>query len=243
MALPKIDIPTYTLKLPSTGEELVVRPFLVKEEKLLLLAAESKDEEEIIRTTKQIITNCVISGDIDVDKLPFFDIDYLFIALRAKSIGESVDMRYTCNGIDEETGNQCGNKFDAKIDIGNVEVIYYNGTEKEIALSGGVKLYMKYPTYALMKAVAVENMPIEKKIVIMSGSIEKIVEKSSVYTSKDFTRDELKVFIEGLTQEDFKKLEKFVDAFPSFVVLSESKCNKCGFDHKIRYDDFSSFFF
>ena len=107
--LPKIDVPTYTLKLPSSEQELTVRPFLVKEEKLLLMAVKSDDPQEIIRTTKQVINNCIISPEINVDTLPFFDIDYLFIALRAKSIGETIELNFICQNKVEDT--KCGGKL------------------------------------------------------------------------------------------------------------------------------------
>lgn len=242
MALPKIQTPTYELKLPSNGKEILVRPFLVKEEKLLLMAAESKDEEEIIRTTKQVINNCLISGEVDIEKLPFFDIDYLFIALRAKSIGENLDLKFNCQAMQPD-GTVCGNAFDAKIDISNVELLKKDDVEKDINLSPSLRIKMKYPTYALMKSISMDDIPIERKIVVISNCIDQIIEKDKVYTQKDFTKKEVKSFVEGMTQEQFKKLEYFVDNFPTFVINSKAKCGKCGFEHGIQYDDFTSFFF
>src|SRR5688572_15681983 len=118
----KPPVPEYTLTIPSTGQPIKVRPFLVGEERLLLMALEAGDANSIINTTKQIIKSCIVDEDIDidVDKLPFFDIDYLFIALRAKSIGEAIDITYTCNADHE--GEHCGSSFPAKIDISNVRV-------------------------------------------------------------------------------------------------------------------------
>ena len=112
MTLPKIDVPTYDVTLPSSGKEIRIRPFLVKEEKLLLMAVESKDSENIIKTTKQVINNCIVSGDIDLDKIPFFDVDYLFIALRAKSIGEKIEVNYRCNN--NVGGQPCNGVFNVE---------------------------------------------------------------------------------------------------------------------------------
>ena len=109
MALPKISVPTYDLTIPSTKEKIKVRPFSVKEEKLLLIALESENMGEIASTVKQVINNCIIKGEVDVDKLPFFDIDYMFIFLRAKSIGESVEVKMTCNNVVD--GEKCGEIF------------------------------------------------------------------------------------------------------------------------------------
>ena len=117
--LPKIDLPTYDLKLPSNGKEVTFRPFLVKEEKLLLMAAKSNDANEIIKTTKQVINNCIIEpSDLNVDTLPFFDVDCLFIAMRAKSVGESIKVNFVCQNSVENA--KCGGKFEIAIDISNV---------------------------------------------------------------------------------------------------------------------------
>ena len=138
MPLPKLDVPLYQIKIPSTGKEITIRPFLVKEEKLLLIAAQSKDQAEIINTTKQIINNCIVDGDVNVETLPFFDIDYIFIALRAKSVGESIDINFTCNNVIED-GEACGSRFTAKIDITNCEIVKNENIKQEITLSGSLR--------------------------------------------------------------------------------------------------------
>ena len=242
MPLPKIDVPTYELKIPSSGKEITIRPFLVKEEKLLFIAAASKDDHEIIKTTKQIINNCVVEGNVDVNTLPFFDIDYIFIALRAKSIGEAIEVKFNCNNITDE-GITCDNKFSTKIDIANCSIVKTEGISNDIVLSGSLKIKMKYPSYSMMKAIDENDLNLEKKIKIIAHSIDQILDKDKVYTNKDFTQEELITYIEGLTQEQFKKLEVFVDNFPTFVINAEAKCNRCGYDHNIKYNDFSSFFF
>lgn len=240
--IPKVDLPIYELTLPSNGKKIRIRPFIVKEEKLLLMAVESNDEKTIIDTTKQILNNCVIDGqDFNIDKLPFFDIDYLFIALRAKSIGESVDINYTCNNI-TGSGNRCGNVFPAKIDVSNCSVIRDDTISKDIHLSGKMLVKMKYPNYTTMKLILENDNIINKKINIIAGSIEMIQDGDNVYTSKDFTKQEVIEFVENLTQEQYRKLEYFVDNFPSFVITSQATCDACGYTHKLEYKDFASFF-
>ena len=240
--IPKVDLPIYELNLPSNGKKIRIRPFIVKEEKLLLMAVESNDEKTIIDTTKQILNNCVIDGqDFNIDKLPFFDIDYLFIALRAKSIGESVDINYTCNNI-TGSGNRCGNVFPAKIDVSNCSVIRDDTISKDIQLSGKMLVKMKYPNYTTMKLILENDNVINKKINIIAGSIEMIQDGDNVYTSKDFTKQEVIEFVENLTQEQYRKLEYFVDNFPSFVITSQATCDACGYTHKLEYKDFASFF-
>lgn len=242
--LPKIDVPTYELKLPSTGQEITVRPFLVKEEKLLLMAAESDDTEEIVRTTKQVINNCILTDNINVNNLPFFDVDYLFIALRAKSIGETIELQFTCNAITEE-GKECGTVFDAEADITDVGVEYYGDftKDKKISLDSTTFVKMRYPSYSVMKDIGDDQSLIDNKIDVLIHCIDQIIKDDKVYSNKDYTKEELKEFIEGLTEEKFRKLEKFIDNLPSFYVKIEKNCPKCNYKHNIKYKDFQSFFY
>lgn len=240
--LPTIDLPTYKLKLPSNGKEITIRPFLVREEKLLLMALESGDEREIIDTTKQIVNNCIVDGDVDVNKLPFFDVDYLFIALRAKSVGESVEIKFTCNAFSAAKGDRCGHVFPAKIDVANCSVIKRDDIPMDIRLNDKVSVRMKYPSYTTMKMILNDDNVIEKKISIMVGSIEHIMDGENIMTPKDFTSEDLFDFIESLTQEQYRKLENFVDNLPSFIIQTEAVCEACGYQHYLEYKEFASFF-
>ena len=241
MDLPKIDLPIYELKLPSSGKEIKVRPFIVKEEKLLLMAVESNDANEIINTTKQVITNCIVEGNVNINHLPFFDVDYLFIALRAKSIGESIPMNMRCLNILED-GNECGAFFDVDIDISNVDINVNESIKNEIVVDGGVTVKMKYPTYSLMKMINEKDSMLTNKIKVIVNSIDMIVKGQKVYSTRDMTEAEITSFIEGLTRKNFQKLEQFVDNFPSFFVTAEHTCENCGYHHKLRYTDFTDFF-
>lgn len=240
MTIPKVDVPIYELTIPSTGKEVRVRPFIVKEEKLLLMAAETNDSDEIIKTTKQVITNCLIDDDIKVDNLPFFDVDYLFIALRAKSIGETVEMRFTCNN--EVDGHRCGTVFDTNLDIAKAVIDKNDSIPNVCDLGSGVTVKMKYPNYSLMKSINDNMNVIDKKVLIIANCIDQIVRKDKVYTAKDFSKQELTEFVEGLTKENYDKLEMFIDNFPGFVVRLEETCPGCGFTHRMNYRDFTSFF-
>jgi hypothetical protein len=239
--LPKIDLPTYELKLPSNGKEVRFRPFLVKEEKLLLMAAKSNDANEIIKTTKQVINNCLLDNDVNVDTLPFFDVDCLFIAMRAKSIGESIEVNYVCQSAKED-GTPCGSKFPVNIDISNAEVDKDENIKSEIRFSDNLIFYMKYPGYSIVKVLNDNDDSFEKKIKIIMASIDKIFNKDQYYSTKDFSTEELQSFIEGLTQEQFNKLSEFTSNFPSFYVKGKGKCIKCGKEHTVRYKDFVRFF-
>lgn len=238
MPLPKIELPTYEITLPSDDKSIIVRPFSVKEEKLLLMALESKNMDDVVRTTKQVINNCVVSGDVNVDKLPFFDIDYLFIFLRAKSVGEHVEVKLTCNNVVE--GNTCGNIFSAQMDVSNIEIERPDDVSDDISLSKTVSVKMKYPSYGAMKRL--EENETDYKTSLISGSIDYIMDEKGKHLAKESTKEELKEFVEGLTEENYKKMEYFVDNTPKFMVKLEAKCTKCGYDHKVRYSDFLDFF-
>lgn len=240
MTIPKIDVPIYDITLPSNGKTIKIRPFVVKEEKLLLMAIESKDNENIIKTTKQVINNCIISGDLDLEKMPFFDVDYLFIALRAKSIGENIETSYVCNNMVD--GNKCGGVFEAVIDISNCVIEKKDDITMDISISGKISIKMKYPSYSIMKMITGNESNFQKKIRIISSCIDRIANGDQTYSSKDFSKEELIEFIEGLTSEQFVKLEAFVDNLPSFVIESGGTCPKCGFEHKVKYTDFTRFF-
>jgi hypothetical protein len=240
MTLPKIDVPIYDITLPSNGKTVKIRPFLVKEEKLLLMAVESKDNENIIKTTKQVINNCIISGDIDLEKMPFFDVDYLFIALRAKSLGEKIETSYVCNNIVND--QKCGGIFETDIDISNCVIEKNDDIVMDIQLSGKLSIKMKYPSYSIMKMITGNESNFQKKIRIISSCIERVTNGDKIYSSKDFSKEELVDFIEGLTSEQFVKLENFVDNLPSFAIESGGVCPKCGFEHKVKYTDFTRFF-
>lgn len=238
--LPKIDLPTFEIKLPSNGQEVQFRPFLVKEEKLLLMAAKSNDTNEILKTTKQVINNCILSDNVNVDTLPFFDIDCLFIAMRAKSVGESIDVNYVCqNTVD---GEKCGGRFPVKIDISNVEVEKNDDIKAEIKFNDNLIFYMKYPTYSIVKLLNADDDSLEKKIKIIAASVDKIFVDGQFHTNKDIAPEELQSFIENLTQEQFNKLSEFTSNFPTFFVKAEGTCDKCGKTHTVRYKDFMRFF-
>lgn len=237
--LPKIELPTYELKLPSTGKVITVRPFVVKEEKLLLMALESGEEEDIIQTTKQIVNNCIMSK-IKIDDLPFFDMDYIFIFLRAKSVGDSIDIKFTCNN--EINNAPCGEIFTAKIDITNYKVVKDDSINSTINISGKLSIKMKYPSYSKMRQLAADEDYVNYKDKLITECIDMVIDGDKVHTKKDYTPEEFIEFIGNLPRQKYSRLEEFVDNFPNFVVTTEAICPKCKFNHKLEYSDFTSFF-
>lgn len=240
MPLPKIDLPTYELTIPMTDKTIIVRPFSVKEEKLLLMAMESKDPDEITKTVKQVITNCIIKGDFAIDKLPFFVIDHVFVFLRAKSIGESIEVNLTCNNT-LENGEVCNNVFPAMMDISNCEVAIPEGFSDDIKLDSNKGVKMRYPNYATMKRIEAGS-EIDQISNTIVNSIDYIWDENGQYSWKDYSKEELKEFVESLTEVNYKKLQAFTENLPTFLVKLEATCNKCGFHHTVRYSDFYDFF-
>lgn len=237
MELPKVSTPIVELRLPSTNKTVKVRPFLVKEEKLLLMAAESKDINEIISTTKQVINNCILD-DTKVDDLPFFDIDYLFIALRAKSIGENIEMNYTCNNM--VNGSRCGGVFPVQLDIQNISVTE-NPINSKVFITDTIGVKFKYPSYSAMKTLPEDDV-YQKNIRMIYACIEYVFDGDKVYSSKDMTFEDFEKFIENFTQEQYGRLEQWTQNFPTFYIEKKQHCPKCGFEHNIKYKDFTNFF-
>lgn len=235
MTLPTIEYPIIDLPIPSKGIKVKARPFTVKEEKLLLIAATGKDQSEIIRTTYQVINNCLIDK-IDVEELPFFDIDLMFITLRSKSISEKIEMEFRCRNKKED-GNNCGAVFPVELDLSETTL---SGalTDGKIELSSKLGVKLKYPSYATMKRATTLNEEIE----LILASIEYIYTDTEIYSSKDYTKEQYKDFLEKLTGDQYNKLSDWVSNFPTFQIRTEAVCPSCGFNHKIKYSDFTSFF-
>jgi hypothetical protein len=240
MKIPKISVPIYTVKLPSSGKQIRIRPFLVKEEKLLLIAAQTKDINEIVSATKQVINNCLIDNNVSVDTLPFFDVDYLIVALRAKSIGETIPVKFLCNNVVD--GEKCGHSFPVDIDISKASIVKDESIKPEIWLTEDMGVKMKYPKYSVMKTIMSNESDFDRMIRIIGASIDSIFDKTENYSTKEMSREEVHEFIEGLTKVQFAQLENFVKNFPEFECKVQHQCEKCSFNHNINYNNFDSFF-
>ena len=247
MGLPTIAVPEYTLTIPSTKKEVKYRPFLVKEEKILLLAMESEKTEEIITATQTIIENCVY-GDINVKEMPTFDIEYIFLQLRAKAKGEVLDLKYKCP--------KCELEIPIEINIDDIKVIH-KGKEhtKDIKITEDLGVMMKYPNLSLQSKIAQaaeEKSEIEGLFETMTACIDYIYDKETTYPSKDHTEKEMVDFLESLTDEQFQKLSKFFETSPALRHEVELHCKhkspkskgkkECGYKEKITLEGLNSFF-
>jgi len=239
--LPKLDVPYYELELPSTKRIVKYRPFLVKEEKILLMASESNEESEYVKAAKQILTNCILDEDIDVGQLPPFDVEYLFLNLRAKSVNEISEMHYTCNNIisDGDASKTCGHEMKLSINLTEIQVEMPENHSTRIELTDKIGIQMKYPD--LNSALGSVNT-LDEAMNLIVKSIDFIWDEDEVYSAKDKSEEELLEFIDGLTPTQFKKIEEFFEKSPKLKKDFELKCSKCGFVHTISLNGLSDFF-
>ena len=239
MALPKISIPTFEMTIPSTEQKVKYRPFLVKEEKLLLMAMEGKDQKEMANALKQTINNCCID-DIDVNTLASFDLEYFFLLLRAKSIGETIDLTYNCQNMKGKT--ECDNVLEFSINIDDVKVTKDPEHTNKINLTDTVGIMMKYPALETMLDQEFDSNNVDDILKVIMGCMESIYDDTSVYKMKDTDKAETTEFLEGLTQDQFTKIRAFFDTMPKIRYEDTLNCNKCKKDNKVEIEGMQNFF-
>ena len=207
MSLPTIEVQTHELTLPSANVQVKYRPFLVKEEKVLLQALESNDDVEIKNAIKDIVSTCTF-GQIDASKLPTFDLEYVFLQVRSKSVGEVAKIRLLCPD-DKET------YVTKEIDLSKVEVQVDEEHTNEIKISDKIKMIMKYPTIDTVDPKTnVKGMKTQQVFDMITGCIHSIIDGEKEHFVKDYTKDELNKFIESLDRKSFDNLNKFFETMP-----------------------------
>lgn len=241
--LPKIDVPIYETKLISNGQTIRYRPFLVKEQKLFLMAAESDDVNDTINAIKQVIQNCVLD-DIDVENMATFDIEHLFIQLRARSVGEVVQLNYNCNNKvkDEEGEKICGGKVQFDLNVLEIQPTKNPEHSSKIAINDKMGIVMKYPTFKTVNKLDVNSNDMEQILDVIIGCIDYIYDDEKLYYAKDSSKQELVEFIENLTQTELEKIQKFFDTLPKFKKDLHFKCGKCGYEEDILVEGIQNFF-
>ena len=245
--LPKNTTPIYTIDLPLSKKSIRYRPFLVKEEKLLLIAMEANDETSILNTIKQIINNCSLD-ELDVDELPIVDIEYFFLHLRARSVGEIIELNYKCNNDVETTNTEgekifkkCNNIVPVNINILNINPTVDPAHTSKIDLGNNLGMVLKYPTISMLN-MNTNNTEIDQTIKIIIECIEYIYDKDNIYYRKDTPNNELVEFIDTLNNTQFNKIKQFFDTIPKIIANVDFKCKKCGYNDKIVVEGLQSFF-
>jgi hypothetical protein len=241
MPLPKIATPTYELILPSNKKKISYRPFLVKEEKILILAMESGNPDEITRAVKDVLKECVLTRGIKIDTLPSFDIEYLFLNIRAKSVGEAVELIVTCPD-DGETQVEC------TIDIRDIEVKFPKEHSSEIKVDDSIMVKMKYPS---LQEFIDNNFnfnttdskeTINKSFEIVASCVDMVYTKDESWSASDVTKKELVEWLETFDGIQFKEIEKFFDTMPKLTHVLTVKNPNTGKDNEVVLEGLSSFF-
>ena len=241
MPLPKIATPTYELVLPSTGKTIKYRPFLVKEEKILILALESQSTKEITNAIKQVLKDCIITKGIKVEELPTFDIEYIFLNVRGKSVGESLDLIITC-GDDGET------QVPVTVFIDQIKVEEDPEHKRDIQLDTDLVLRMKYPSLdQFIKtnfdfSAEQSSSNIERSFDIIISCIDVIFNAEESWSAADSTKKELTDWIETLNSNQFKEVEKFFDTMPRLSHTVKVTNPKTKVESDVTLEGLTSFF-
>ena len=210
MPLPKIATPTYELELPSSGKKIQYRPFLVKEEKLLVLALESEDTKQITTAIKTVIKACIKTRGIKVENLPTFDIEYLFLNIRGKSVGEEIDVNIICPD-DEKT------QVKVTINLDDIECQKIEGHSNKFKLDDNLMMEMKYPSldqFIKSNFDMNESNQMEQSFDLIASCIDKIYNEEEVWASEDCSKKEMSEFLESMNSSQFKNIEKFFETMP-----------------------------
>ena len=236
MTLPIINAPEYSLVIPSTGVEVKYRPFLVKEEKLLLIAQETGDEKALYTAIKNLIHNCC-HGQLDVDTMPLFDVEYVFLQLRAKSVGELADVIVTCPD-DEET------EIKVKIDLNEITVTLPNKDHNKIQLTDDIGIVMAYPNLASVLLTSVDKKKNTSDLMFdtILECIFQIWQGEEVFAATDYTHKEKLDFIESLNHEQFAKIQEFFETMPTVKKEMEITNPNTKVVSKITVEGMNSFF-
>jgi hypothetical protein len=242
--LPKLDIPIYELTLISSGKKIRFRPFLVKEQKLLLMISQGEDNNsETVNVVKQILKNCVVD-DINIDDLPTFDLEYLFLNLRARSVNEIVELRYKCNNIVKDEKNedkQCDSFEKFEIKLLDIKPTKGEGHNNKIQLSENMGIVMKYPTFEMITKLEGKS---EEAILmdLFTDCIDYVYDADNIYKAKDTPKEELVEFIDSMQQKDLEKIQNFFATAPKIKHTIEFKCKKCEYQENIPVEGLQSFF-
>ena len=238
MPLPKIATPTYELELPSTGKTISYRPFLVKEEKLLVLALESEDTKQITNAIKAVLKSCVQTKGIKVEQLPTFDIEFLFLNIRGKSVGETLEVNVICPD-DEET------QVKVKINLDSIEIEKNEDHDNQIKLDDNLMMEMKYPSleeFIKNNFDFKQTNQMDQSFALIGSCIDKIYNEEEVWATADCTKKEVNDFLEQMNSSQFKEIEAFFETMPKLSHTIKIKNPKTKVESDVVLEGLASFF-
>ena len=244
--LPKLDVPMFELVLPLTKKKVKFRPFLVKEEKILLMAMESEDDNATSLAIKQIVNNCLITDNVDIESMPVLDLEYLFLNLRARSIGEIVELQYKCNNkVKDDKGEEqeCGSVIKLPVNLLEIQPVIPETHKNKIEFSPTMGMFMRYPSFKSIENDGTsESTEVERVMNILVKCVESIYDADNIFYAKDIPQEELVEFIENLTREQFVKVQEFFDTMPKISKKLNFGCKKCGYKEDITVEGLQNFF-
>jgi hypothetical protein len=239
MPLPKISTPTYELELPSTGKKIKYRPFLVREEKILIMALESENIKDISGAIVQILNDCILSKGVNVSELSTFDIEYLFLNVRAKSVGETIEVNVTCPDDGETTAK-------VEINIDDIKVQKSNEHKNIIKLDDNLSMKLKYPSLNEFVEnnfdVNEESNDVNKSLSMITSCIDTIYDQEESWSASDCTKKELDEFIEQLNTKQFKEIETFFTTMPKLSHTIKVVNPKTKIENEVVLEGLASFF-
>ena len=238
MPLPKIATPTYELELPSTGETIKYRPFLVKEEKVLVIALESEDNKQITTAIKTVLKSCIQTKGIKVETLPTFDIEYLFLNIRGKSVGEVIEVNLTCPD-DQETSAQI------EINLDDINVQKNEEHTNQIKLDDSIMMELRYPSleqFIKTNFDFSDDNAMDQSFQLIGQCIDKIYTEEEVWTAADCTKKEINDFLESMNSSQFKDIEKFFETMPKLQHTVTVKNPKTKVESEVVIEGLASFF-
>jgi len=238
MALPKLVTPEFDTVIPSTKEPIKFRPFLVKEEKILYMALESGEEKDIYNAVMNILDSCVLTPDIDKEKFTSYDLEYLFLKLRAKSVGEKIEL--SLKHMKEEYSSKCSHATKVMVDIDSIEIEFNEKHNNTIELEGGVGIQLRDPKTSMFFNTQTTNNEIEQLLNVVCECIDLFYDEGDIY--EDFTQEESREFIENLTKENFEKIVEFFNTLPKLTHEIAYTCPECGETETIKLEGMQSFF-
>jgi hypothetical protein len=233
MALPTLNSSTYTTVIPSTGKKVKFRPYLVKEEKILLVALESEDNNQIIQAMRDVIEACV--EDVNTSEFTSLDLEYIFLMLRSKSVGEGIDLKMSCQNSD------CDATLDINIDIEDIEVPNFDESSKTIELTKEIGVVLKFPSLLEIQGLDESLSEIDRLMSLLVSCVVSIYDENNVYDARDESVQSITNFIESLNSSQFKKITSFFDKIPKLEHSVQAEC-KNGHSNNINLEGIQSFF-
>jgi hypothetical protein len=233
MSLPSLSVPEFQTEIPSTGEKIKYRPFLVKEEKLLLMAMEGQDQQEIVGAVLNLLKSCILT-DVDVYKLATFDIEYLFARIRGKSVGEVIELK-----VKHQDNTECHHLTKVEVNIDDIKVVGER-SDGNIMLTDDIGVKLTYPTYGTISEASGSKEDTESIFNIIVSCIEFVFDNDNVYS--DFSKQELKDWLDQLNQGQFQKIAQFFESIPKMQHTIEWTCKECGETESMTFEGLQSFF-